>query len=540
MSEETPATEEKEKGRLYWFFKNLRTKIATGLKAWAKKHWVLASILVIVLLDMVITGRGSYQVVFLNIRKYFLLVVLLSLLAWLFFRWVDRAKVVWKIVLSLIFVGLLAASWFFGPGVYEYIGLYYHYQKLDKTELKELPLTDHERIQPLNSVRTLVMQNVLAETEEASSPTFILRKDGGYDFSMVVGPSPEYSWQLLTKDMYKVLSVNATTPAPDFSSKNQHEVKFDIGEHLLFSKKTKNAVTKRFNFLQFFSYEPAEIMFIENDAGEWVQVVSLIKWEGWLIPRPVFGGVMIIPQREASFGGWMERVFLGVGKWIKPDEITKTSFLKRQNLIPERVARFTAESFRFQEGFLAPMPGYHEGDIRIPHLPEDQNQQPFVAYFDFEGTGANEGQKLCNYFGLEPYQESKKGLNTSLFIPGDNDRKVYYIDHSANKEALTGSSAVPSRILESRKEYDWEKNYPAESRPYIKEIDGKRRFFWLSTVVTRTDPESGEFIGGSIPDVTLTDAHYGQVIWVNKPSIANTGDWNGQIAEEMQKFWEAN
>lgn len=539
MSEETPITEEKEKGQVYWFFRNLKTKLGSGLKAWAKKHWILATILVLVLLDLIITGRGSYQFVFLNIRKYFLMFLLLLLIAWLFFKWIDKVKVIGKIVLSIVFLSLLVASWFYGPGVYEYVGLYYHYQNLDKTELNQLPLTDHERIQPLNSIRTLVRQNVLSETEEASSPTFVVRKDGNYDFTMVVGPSPEYTWQLFSKNLYKVLSVNATTPAPDFSAKNQHEVNFDIGEHLLFSKKTKAAVIKRFNFLQFFSYEPAEIRFIENDAGEWVQVVSLIKWEGWLIPRPVFGGVMIIPQRESSLGNWAERVILGVGIWTKPEHIKNVDFLKGQNLIPERVARFTAESFRFQEGFLAPMPGYHEGDIRIPNLPEDQNQQPFVAFCNFNGTGANEGQKLCSYFGLEPYQESKKGLNTSLFIPGDNDKKVYYIDHAQQKQALTGSSAVPSRILESRKQYDWEKNYPAESRPFIKEINSKRRFFWLSTVVTRTEAKSTEFIGGSIPDVTITDAQYGQVIWIDKLSIANTNNWKEQIASEMEGFWKS-
>lgn len=528
-----------EKSRLYWFFKNMRTKVGSGLSNWIRKHWILATILVLVLLDFIITGRGSFQVVFLNIRKYFLLVIVLVLLAWLCVRLISKAKVVGKIVISLIFLGLLVASWFYGPQVYEYVGLYYHYQNLNKLELTELPTTGHERIQPLNSVKTLVRQDALSETEDASPPRFIKRKDGSYDFSMCVGPSPEYTAQLLSKNMYEVISVSATSPAPDFSARNRHAVNFDVGKHLLFSKKLSNAVIKRFGPLQYFNYEPSEPIFIEDDAGKWVQVVPLIRWKGWLIPRPVFGGVMVINQTEDGFSNWLTRVFLGEGQWISPDEIAKHEFLRGQNLIPERVARFIAESFRFQEGFLAPFPGYHEGDIRIPNLPDDQNQQPFVTFFNFDGTGITSSSKLCSYFGLEPYQESKKALNTSLFIPGDSDATVYYIDHAQRKDALTGSSAIPSRIIESRKQYDWEKNYPAESRPFIKDIDGERRFFWLSTVVTRTDT-TGEFIGGSAPDVTITDAHYSQVIWIDKAIIGNTKEWETQIQGELQSFWSEN
>jgi len=445
-----------------------------------------------------------------------------------------------RIILLLVFLALVVSSYFWGAGIYEYVGLYVHYKQLNKIELKQLPVTHHERIQPLNSIRTLVKQEALAETEEATEPSFVRRSDGSYGFNMCIGPSPEYTAQRLTKNMYQVISVSGTTPSPSFAAKNRHDVNFEVGEFLLLSQNTDNAVIKRFNFLQYFSFEPAEVTYLQNDNGEWVQVVSLVKWKGFLIPRPVFGGVMVIRQSEHSFINSLKRIFIGDGQMIPAVKVREHNYLRGQDLLPVRAARFVAESFRFQAGLLAPLPGYHEGDIRIPDLPEDQNQQPFVAFFDFSSVDPGVESSLYNYFGLEPYQESKKGLNTSIFLPGDGRNEVYFIDHAKNRDALIGSSAVPSRIVESRKEYDWNKSHPAESRPYIRELNGHTRFFWLSTVVTMIDTASKDFIGGSIPDVTITDGHFGQVVWINRNNLGDPLLWNQQIEQELKIFWDKN
>ena len=157
---------------------------------------------------------------------------------------------------------------------------------------------------------------------------------------------------------------------------------------------------------------------------------------------------------------------------MKPNEIKQYEYLKKQNLLSDKIATFSAESFRFQNGFMAPMPGYHQGDIRIPTMPEDQNQQPFVAYFNFKGLLDSTEGTLCHYFGLEPYQEDKRALNTSIFLPSSGvDPTVYFINHTKNEDSYTGSSAIASKVIESKKNYDWTKNNPAETRPYVKIID---------------------------------------------------------------------
>ena len=154
---------------------------------------------------------------------------------------------------NLILLGVLVASYFFGPPVYRYLGLYYHYHTINKQELSQLPLTEQERIQPLNSIKTLVNQEVLSETSEATLPHIIIRKDGRLDFSMCVGPSTRYLYSQFTQNMTEVISVPANAPATGFPSETRHKVNFDVGENLILSSYSFTTAIKKLNFLQFFN-----------------------------------------------------------------------------------------------------------------------------------------------------------------------------------------------------------------------------------------------------------------------------------------------
>jgi|GEM_PF-289054 len=526
-------TEEKEHNALYWIFHNT----GKSMKGFFKRNKLLSIVLLLVLALALFLMRSSIQPGVVFLRRYFLLFVIFAVITYFLLRNWPRKTVAQKFGRAGVILGLFAVLYFFGRPVYEYVGLSIHYNKIEKVELNELPETFNERIQPLNAIRTLTNQELLSETESATDPKFIRRKDGSYSFSMALGPSPKYKVQQVSKDMEKVIAVSATSPAPDFSAGSQHDAHFDIGEFLVFSRRTDIAAVKSLNFLQYWNYEPADVRFIEDDNGNWVQVVSLVKWKGLFIPRPVFGGVIVIEQNDIEdFATVSKRVLFGRGKFISADDIEDHEFLRGQNIIPIKVSEWIAKSFRFQEGFFAPMPGYHEGDIRIPKLKSDQNAMPFIAFFQFNKVNSGE-DKLYNYFGLEPYEETKLGLNTSLFIPSDGVGPNYYMDHSERQDAYIGSSAVYSKIIESRKNYDWNINHPAEFRPFIRNIGGKPRFFWLSTVVTKSNEEGSQFIGGTIPEVTLTDARYSQVVWVSRDNLPNTRMWPVQIEEELKDYW---
>jgi hypothetical protein len=527
------STEHTNKSGLYWLLKNSFRRIKDSIKSVLKNRPILAILLLIVLIYLLITGRASLQPIAVFARKNYLLILIILLAFRLFLSLIGKYDWKGRLLVSAGMLMVVAMSYWLGPKVYRYLALYYHYESLHKVELGNMPLTGHERIQPLNSIKTLINQEALSETQDATFPHFVRGNDDRYYFTSCIGPSKAYKIQQFTENMYEMLEVPADLPSPNFSGSFRSDVEFVTGELLLFSKNAHTSARKRFNLHQFFNYQPADIYYLRNDQNEWVQVVSLIKWEGFLFPRPVFGGLMIQEQKGEN-NTFVKRLFLGHGKFILPQEVKNYKYLEGQNIIPRRVARFSAECFRFSNGFLAPMPGYHNGDIRIPNLPMEQDPQPFIVYAQLD---RNTKGQLFNYFGLEPYEESKKGLNLSVFIPGDGTETVYFLDHKKRSESFIGSSAVSAKIVESKKNYDWSENYPVESRPYVRFLGGKNRLFWLSTIVTKAGKEQGEYIGGSIPEITLTDANYGKVVWIEQDSLINSNNWEAAIERALEPFW---
>ncbi|MCB0734934.1 MAG: hypothetical protein H6608_03295 [Flavobacteriales bacterium] len=518
-----------EFNRFYWLVTNVRKGISGWVKGLFARRKLLAIGLVLGVLFLLFVNRASVQPLALLIRKYALLVILTLLVFrwfWRVFRTRNFVQSILPVVLLMVF---LAAVRYLGPPVHKYLGLYYYYHSIDRVELADLPQTDHERLQPLLSLKTLIDQQALSETEDATYPRFIRGVDGQYYYSSLIGPSAEYMLQRLSKNADRVIRIPANIPSPVFSKKLESEAEFDVAEQLLFSKQTHIAVRKRFNIFQYFTCQEGEPLFLQDNEGSWVQVVPIIRWAGWVFPRPVFGGVMVIHPKQNGDSYW-GRVLLGRGDYIAPDDVKAHAYLSGQNLIPVKVARYIAESFRFVNGFWAPMPGYHEGDVRIPAAGRRLTDQPFVTFLDIEGG------KICNYFGLEPFQEEKKGLSISVMVPGDNDDHVYYIDHRKGTTAYIGSSAINSKIIESRKNYDWFVNDPAESRPFVRTVDGSKRFFWLTTIVTRAG-DQGQIIGGSIPELTLTDAVYGKVVWISSDSLVRSEQWLNQAKGELDEYW---
>jgi hypothetical protein len=432
--------------------------------------------------------------------------------------------------LGVCFIGIVLLIAYTGRQPYQYVQLYLRFQGLNIADLETLPLSGHERIQPLNSIYSLAHE-VMTETESPQIPDFV-RVNGEYHWTMAIEPA--YPISRMYGDVSEVLSVSGTTPSPSFGKEHRQSVSFPIGESLLFSRNSHINTIKSLPFLRYFSFEPADVKYIQKEDGSWIQVVSLIQWKGFFFPQPVFGGVHIIEQSSGGLNLTLQRGFTGIGTWVPADKIKDHPYLAGQNLVPYAVSRHVANSFRFQSGFFSPFPGYHVGDVRIPDLEEDVNDQPFTAYFTVspEKTG-----KLYHYFALEPFDPDKQGLNTSLFLPADNIGPMYVYRHHERSGALTGVSAIATKVMESKKIYDWTRNRPVEHRPFIRDILGKRRFFWLTTVVTYKESGSERFIAGSVPEVVLTDAEFNTPVWV-PPLKPDT--WVGELEGALSDVWGAN
>ncbi|WP_179338542.1 hypothetical protein [Winogradskyella ludwigii] len=494
--------------------------------------------LVLLILVLLFFFRDDYQPVLLFIRKYIFILLTSILILFLGLRKFRKSSSVGSrlgiLALLIIFFGILyTVGWHYK--MYDYMKTYNVFNSLNKVEINELPLTQNERIQPLRNVFSMANESV-GETKDVSLP-HLVRIGTDNKWTMAIQPSEKYVMQQMSDNTEELFAVSSTTPFPRFSNENRIDVTFSIGESLKFSRNTYNAVVQRFNPWMLFNHEPSDTFYMKNDSGQWVQVVSLIKWKGFFFPYPSFGGVMIIENGEHDFNDYMERITIGKGTYVSPDEIKNYPFLTKQNTLSEKVSQLEAESLKFLGGFSDPLPWNMETAVKIPLMPKDQNQQPYVTDFNFSGSNTNAYNGLYHWFGLEPVGNERTSLSYSVFIPADGTDKLYYYDHASKKQGYAGVSAMPLKVKESRKEYDWSASTPVEFRPYIKNIAGRKRMFFLGTISSISSSDSQQFDGSATPDLVLIDSEYRDVIWID---VKHPSTWDEEVYNQLNEAWRAS
>jgi hypothetical protein len=506
---------------------------------WKKggKQKAVVIFLSILVLAALFFFRDDYQPGLLFIRRY-IFPILLSLLV-LFFGLRKFRKTVSSGgrflilgILMVFFVILYLAGWHFK--LYDYMRTYNVFNDLNKVQVDDLPLTQNERIQPLRNIFSMANESV-GETLDVSLP-HLVRVDGQNKWTMAIQPSEKYVMQQLSDNIEEVFSVSSTTPFPRFSNENRIPVTFAIGESLKFSRETYNAVVQRFNPWMLLNYAPGDVFFVKNDSGKWVQIVSLTRYKGFFFPYPTFGGVMVIEQGEHDFNDYLERITIGKGTFISPEEMKNHPYLLGQNTLSEKVSQLQAESLKFLGGFSDPLPWNMQTAVKIPSLADDQNQQPFVTDFDFDNQfGAVNG--LYHWFGLEPVGDERTSLSYSVFIPADGTDKLFYYDHASRKQGYAGVSAMPLKVIESRKEFDWSVNKPVEFRPYIKDIAGRKRMFFLGTISAIREGAEGQFDGAATPDLALIDSEYRDVVWID---AKHPSQWDKKLYDQLNEAWRSS
>jgi hypothetical protein len=509
---------------------------------WQKgtKQKVIILIIAFLLLFILFISRDSIQPLLLGIRKYLFIGMVFFLILFIGLQLVRNSLSWRKMAWTILTLALVGGLWFilFPIGIYTYMETYAVFKNIKLTEIENLPLTRNERIQPWNNIITMAYESI-AETEEVSPPQLV-RIDGENRWTMAIQPSKNYYVQRITDNTEEIFSVPSTQTFPRFSEENRISEIFSVGESLVWSRNSYNAVVQKFNLWQMFSLEPDELFYMKNDEGRWVQVISLIEWKGFFFPYPTYGGVMVLQAGDHGFNDYVEKLLWGKGEYIAPDKMKNYPYLQGQNVLSAKISRIQAESLKFLAGFSDPLPWNKKSAVKIPELEDDQNQQPFVTDFDFENV-AETYKGLYHWFGLEPIGAERTSLSISVMIPADGTNAIYYYSHGKRKEGYAGVSAMPAKVVESKKEYDWTANRPVEFRPYIKDILGKRRLFMLSTVVANrkvldrdTKKKISQFDGAATPDLALVDVQYKDVIWVDakKPST-----WNETIINQMAESW---
>jgi hypothetical protein len=522
-----------------WSFKDFFSNVSLRFSGVLKQHPIVTVCTLLSGVFALFFFRHEAQAFLLLFRIYFgglLVAILAAILLW---WWLRRYSARWKaaagafaaIILAIVIVG--------GRSAHTYVAQYLRYETLANVmDRSDLLASAEERVLPLRAVHTLARDR-MSRPEVPSEPHLVRFGDVSC-WAMAIEPN-----KFIGRFMYpidQVMCIPSTDPSPDFGGKIVN-VHFTIGENLLFGRNIDTCVRRSFGVWRMLNYDVGDVAIMPDDSGKIVQVVSLIRWEGLLFPWPVFGGVQVIEQGETNFFG---RLF-GCGHWIPPQQIASHPFLLRQNIVPDRVARFTAESLRFQGGhnwferFFTPMPWSREGDITIPDGPEDMNPQPFVLFFK---ANADDRGKLYKYFALETRDVETHGLSTSLWYPADGQGHMYVYRHAARGEHLIGVTAVKDRVMASRRNYQWGPNTVAEARPYIHLIADangvvRPRFQYMTTLVTFTakkdkDGEEVRLTPGGTPEVSLTDASRERVVWVD---TYHPEKWDDELTTELGSLW---
>ncbi|WP_395001117.1 hypothetical protein [Acinetobacter sp.] len=509
-----------------WFFHNSWQ----GIKSFFGKHPIRWGIIAIVLILLALFMRWFFQPFVLNVRIYSGAILLTLAVTGLLLRSLKNRSPKVRHLLAVVGFSLIAFGTYMALPLNQYITSYLGYGDLKIINLSSLPHTADERILPLNAVDALARERMDESEFRITTPDLVHSKDGDF-WTLAIEPARTAG--RITGSVSEIVKVQATSATPDFSRRNPIKVNFPTGERMMLSNNLHTCVQRSFGLLQYLSYEPGNVLYMQDDKGEWVQVVSLIKWTGIFFPRPDFGGVQVIRQdNSGSLANNVNRALFGCGKYISPEKIRDYAFLRGQNLVAPRVMRFIAESFRFQAGFTGPMSWVHKDDIRIPSLPSDVNPQPFNLNFILPGQSKG---SLFAYFALEPSDPNNKGLASSLFVPSDNPNVVYQYPHAKRGARYIGVSAVEAKVEESKKMFDWTKFRPVEHRPYIRTCrspDGKLRqeFWWMTSVVAVTkkneDGSTSDFTVGAIPDLVFTNASTSAVTW---PTSKEGTAWKAEL-----------
>ena len=144
----------------------------------------------------------------------------------------------------------------------------------------------------------------MKEVEQVSEPHFVRIQNGGTnEFRWTLGIEPAYTIPRFLGHIREVFDVNALVAQPNFSGENRIPVSFRVGEGLTWGKKTDVAVIRSLGLLRFFSYSPADVRYMKDDEGKWVEVVSLVRWRGIVFVWPEFGGVPIAGENPTARNG---------------------------------------------------------------------------------------------------------------------------------------------------------------------------------------------------------------------------------------------
>ena len=76
-----------------------------------------------------------------------------------------------------------------------------------------------------------------------------------------------------------------------------------------------------------------------------------------------------------------------------------------------------------------------------------------------------------------------------------------------------------------------------EFRPYIKDIAGKKRMFFMGTVSSISKENEQQFDGSATPDLVLVDSEYRDVVWID---VKHPSQWDKTVYDQLNEAWRSS
>jgi len=195
----------------------------------------------------------------------------------------------------------------------------------------------------------------------------------------------------------------------------------------------------------------AEPVYLKDDSGKWVTVVSCIGYKGFPFRVPYWAGVMEI-KSDGSI------------KNYSPEEAQNVSYFKNNRLYPKELVNYYTDAYAYKGGLLNKW-FLHKNQTETVALPGSEK---------IFHVSTSEGLKQLVV--AEPYGRSYGVYKIFIFDATTGKREI--IEYDQNSQ-LTGPVAAADYIKREFPTYSWDAFSLAEPRP----LKIKNDLFWLLSII---------------------------------------------------------
>lgn len=398
-------------------------------------------------------------------------------------------------------------------------------------ELEYLPLTSKERIYPYETILKIARDKITSSSYTVEHFEMVYDNNTN-DLYWNAEKSPTGDINKLATNVTGIVSLNATS---EQILKDEVQVEFNYGRKLKWFNSLNYILPKMLSLGDYFDKTIDDnVRLIKTNNNEWVQVVGVTDWVGvWPSTYPKFAGVFVINQKSPKYDSvtLLNTDFFVSSKnpeikFYTPEQIKDIDYLKNQNLVPTEVTKFYAESWTFKNGIFNFFVNKEEL-TKITKIKEEINQQPFTVYFeDVKSINSDKENGLYQFYALEP-----RGANTALsdILLFDSkgtssDIIVYNYNTNKNKLNLLGPERISKTIQDNDKHLDWSNFIIAESRPFIRDINGVRTFYFFNSIIAKE-------AASAKPTIAIADPDKLDVFWYRGNNIVNEINNNFQNSD---------